>query len=271
MRRSLVLTAALTLSCATARVSGGPESPVRLDTPDAVGWEPGGPFMLAVTIYNNSGRRLLIAQPVKDALQVKVFRTSDGKLACKTPPATGLAQPGWASRFLSAASGAKVELDAWPFCRNLPEGVYRYEAIFSLNGLDGVSTTYTGLLGPQGGRLAVGSGLADDEAALAAVLSSAEAEKAEDPSAPAKEAPSSSEPAPDKAAAAPAAASAPTVNPDAIRACVDRELVARGLNAYGDPQGTTYQDHPPVDEGGRVLYVASRSPEIRVACKIPGF
>ena len=62
-----------------------------------------------------------------------------------------------------------------------------------------------------------------------------------------------------------------SVSADVFRACVDRELSARGLNAYGDPGGTTYPGGPPAPEGGRVLYVAGRIEEIRLACSLLGY
>jgi hypothetical protein len=261
---TLAAAAALSISCAAAQHSGGAESPVRLDTQAAVGWEPGGPFNLDLTIYNATGYRIMLVQPFKESLQVKVFRASDGKLMCKTPSPTHKTYEGWFAKDVRAASGLRLLVDVWPYCRQLPQGVYRYEAVFLANPATGMSNiSFTGTVGPQGGRIAVAPGVSTDETALAAALAAADAEVKE----PAAEgAAASGEPA----AAAPEKPAGP-VNPEAIRACVDRELAARGLNAYGDPQGTRYDDRPPVDEGGRVLYVASRSPEIRIACRIPGF
>ncbi len=114
------------------------------------------------------------------------------------------------------------------------------------------------------------SGLGGGSAGLAAALA------APSPSAPAPQGDQAAEPTAGAAPAdaAPSAAARPAEpppRPESGRACVDRELAARGLNAYGDPQGTQYGDRPPVDEGGRVLYVASRNPALRLACKIPGF
>ena len=44
MRRrwSVIAAIPVVLSCATNELSGGPESPIRLDTQAAVGWEPRG-------------------------------------------------------------------------------------------------------------------------------------------------------------------------------------------------------------------------------------
>ncbi len=284
MRRTWMPAAAvaLSISCASAQHSGGAESPVRLDTQAAVGWEPGGPFNLDLTVYNATGHRIMLVQPFKESLQVKVFRASDGKLMCKTPSPTHKTYEGWFAKDVKTSSGLRLQVDVWPYCRELPPGVYRYEAVFLANPAAGVSNiSFTGTLGPQGGRIAVSSGVSKDEAALAAALVAADGVRQEAPEGVAEGA---AEGTPDGAAggssegtaaghpvaAAPEKPAAP-VNPEAIRACVDRELAARGLNAYGDPQGTRYEDRPPVDEGGRVLYVASRSAEIRVACRIPGF
>jgi hypothetical protein len=297
----LAAAASLSFACTPNQLDGGPDSPVRLDTQAAVGWEPEGPYTLELVIYNATGYRMMIADPNKEALQVKVFRLSDGQLACKTASPTHKQYEGWFARPVRAASGVKLNVDVWPYCRNLGEGVYRYEAVFLANPVSGVSNgnVWTGTLGPQGGRIAIGAGLSTDEAALAAVLAkpvpaketAAPAQPAPAVAAPAAAAqPATAEPAPaESAAAAPAATTpaaattaaatpaaaqkpaAPPASPEAIRACVDRELSARGLNAYGDVQGTRYEDRPPVDEGGRILYVASRNADIRVACKIPGF
>jgi hypothetical protein len=51
--------------------------------------------------------------------------------------------------------------------------------------------------------------------------------------------------------------------------CVDRELRARGLNEFGDPEGTTYAAGQPLGVTAttdRVEYVLQRRPEIRSAC-----
>jgi hypothetical protein len=54
--------------------------------------------------------------------------------------------------------------------------------------------------------------------------------------------------------------------------CLDRELAARGLNAFGDPQGTMYAGGTPLfDERTgasipREQYVFSRHPELASAC-----
>jgi hypothetical protein len=273
----MLAAAALTLCCASAQLTGGPESPVRLDTPEAVGWEPGGPFNLDLTIYNATGHRITLVTPSQEALQVKIFRITDGKLVCKTPAPTQKIYEGPAARFVRAANGLKFRADIWPYCRNLGEGTYRYEAVYVANqATSGTDNSFTGTIGPQGGRIVVRSGISTDEGALEAALAAPASQPeapgtpvAEEPAAPTDQPAAAKAPAPAKPAegAAPAA----TVNPEAIRACVDRELASRGLNAYGDPQGTKYDDHPPVDEGGRILYVASRLPEIRYACRISGF
>jgi hypothetical protein len=246
-------------------------------------------------VYNATGYRMMLVQPNKEALQVKVFRLSDGQLACKTPTPTRKEYEGWYTKVVRAASGLKVSVDVWPYCRNLLPGLYRYEAVYVANPSNSTDNiVWTGTLGPQGGRIVIGEGLSTDEAALAAALAKpAPQERTAVPAV--QEQPAQAEPAGAAQPAAvqpagteqpvekpvvaetpaavekPAAPAKPSVNPEAVRACVDRELSARGLNAYGDPQGTKYEAGPPVDEGGRILYVASRKAEIRVACRIPGF
>lgn len=283
MGRTWILIAAVAVlapACTPNQLDGGPDSAVRLDTQAAVGWEPGGPYNLDIVIYNATGYRMMLVEPKKESLQVKVFRLSDGKLACKTPSPTHTQFEGWWAKPVRAASGLKLAVDIWPYCKDLTAGLYRYEAVFLANPATGVTNVvWTGVLGPQGGKIAIGPGLSNDEAALASALAApvaapeaAVAATPADSAAPAQpatgEQPATAAPG---VAEKPAAPPPPAASPEAIRACVDRELAARGLNAYGDPQGTKYEDRAPVDEGGRILYVASRNAEIRLACKIPGF
>jgi hypothetical protein len=246
----ILLPVALCLSCASTQLDGGPDSQVRLDTRDAIGWEPGGPFPLELTVYNASGHRLVLAQPRPEATQVKVFRASDGALVCKTPSPSRVTGEGWDAKGVRSSQGLQVTIDLWPYCQNLPQGVYRYELVYVANPAAASEVVFTGTLGPRRGEIAIGPGLSSDEAALAAALSR----------------PSTEGPPPASSSSAAAAPSA-----QSVVACMDRELAARGLNAYGDPQGTTYPSGPPADEGGRVLYVAGRNPEIRAACHIQGF
>jgi hypothetical protein len=284
---------ALSLACSANQLSGGPDSPVRLDTQAAVGWEPGGPYELQLMVYNATGYRMMLVEPKKESLQVKVFRLSDGQLACKTPAPTHLQYDGWWAKPVRAASGIRLTVDIWPYCRNLVPGLYRYEAVYLANPATGVTNAvWTGTIGPQGGKIAIAQGLSTDEAALAAALAApvpaqeaavpappepavlvqAEPGEPAKPGAGEEASPAVTPAAAEKPAVAAKPASAPPpASPEAIRACVDRELSARGLNAYGDPQGTRYDERPPVDEGGRILYVASRNADIRTACKIPGF
>ena len=266
-RRPLLAVAVVACACAANRYEGGAESPIRLDTPPAVGWEPGGPYPLNLTVYNASGGRLSLVKPEPDAAQVKVFRDS-GELVCQTNRPTEKVYEGWAAIPVSSSSGLTFTVSMVPFCGGkLTPGVYRYEAIYFANRCNsGSEFVWTGTLGPQGGRIAIGKGLSTDQAALAAALEATpNALGFAEPTTPGEQGGASG------AVAAPAAAAIP-VSPEAVRACVDRELAARSLNAYGDPEGTRYEgDKPPVEEGGRILYVAGRNGEIRAACKIPGF
>ena len=58
--------------------------------------------------------------------------------------------------------------------------------------------------------------------------------------------------------------------------CLDRELAARGLNSFGDPQGTMYAGGTPLfDERtgastSREQYVFSHHPELASACGSDG-
>lgn len=251
---------ALCLSCAAVQLDGAPGSPVRLDAPDAIGWEPGGPFPLELTIHNASGHRLVLAQPRPEAVQVKLFRTSDGALACRTPSPSRTTAEGWDAKPVLASQALRVKVDLWPTCPNLREGVYRYELTYVANPAAASEAVFTGTLGPRSGKIAVGTGLSSDEPGLAAALAQ-----------PAARQPAGASPSSPPAAVAPSAPSPPVRSAESIRACIDRELTARGLNAYGDPQDTAYPDGPPADGGGRALYVAGRNPGIRAACHVQGF
>lgn len=73
----------------------------------------------------------------------------------------------------------------------------------------------------------------------------------------------------EKGAAAPAPL--PGTTAAQARACVDAELERRGLDRFGNAAGTTYPDGTPVQDDGRVLYVAARHRDIRTACGIPSY
>ncbi len=166
----LLAGATVLLACAARQFDGGPESPVRLDTPNALGWEPEGPFSLSLTIYNASGRRMAIVRPAPEALEVKVFK-ADGTLACKTPTAVNKQYEQRFLRGMPSSTGLSLKVDVWPYCRNLTNGVYRYEATYRANQVSSSDLVWTGLVGPQGGRIAIGEGLSSDEGLLAAALS----------------------------------------------------------------------------------------------------
>jgi hypothetical protein len=148
-----------------------------------------------------------------------------------------------------------------------------------MNNAEALRSLYTAHLGPQGGRVLLKQGATnlkfEDLVAAAASPEAAalvgEPVAATDPAAGA--APAAAGAGTTAAGAdAPIAAGEPAPSAAEIRACVDKELRERGLNAYGDPEGTTYAGgNAPVDEYGRILYVASRNPAIRKAGKLPNF
>src|SRR5512142_1014927 len=178
MGRTWLLVAAVLpfLACTPTQLDGGPDSPVRLDTQAAVGWEPDGPYTLEFTIYNATGYRMNLVAPQKEAMQIKVYHLADGTLACKTPNPTIKEYEGWWSKPVRASSGLRLTVDVWPYCKNLEPGLYRYEAVYVANRATGVENiVWTGTLGPQGGRVAIGPGLSSDEAALAGALGEAPA------------------------------------------------------------------------------------------------
>lgn len=246
---------ALALACATPAARGGPEDRVRLDVPAAVGWEPEGPFVLPLEIHNATGVALSLARPTAEAVQVELFRADDGRRACRTPSPTHRQYESREVARVRGASGLPLRVDVWPYCRNLTPGLYRYEVVYVANPAEaGGGLAFAGTLGPRSGRVAIGAGLSRGGEPLAAALAAQPGEPAGPPVRP------PGEPAGTGASAA----------GEVARQCVDRALALRGLNAYGDPQGTRYPDGPPADEGGRALYVAGRNAEIREACGFGG-
>jgi hypothetical protein len=73
-------------------------------------------------------------------------------------------------------------------------------------------------------------------------------------------------------AACPQKAAAPTATAASPQSCLDRELAAKGLNSFGDPEGTQYAGGTPLfdERGGRTTpreeYVYARRPEIARLC-----
>jgi hypothetical protein len=220
--------ALVAFACAPGRLEEGVAASVRLDTPGKVGWEPTGPFRIEAKVLNAAGRPLNLVQPESKAAQVKVFRASDGTLACQTSSPTYEAYEGSSLKSLGASKSFELVIDLGPYCSRLTPGLYRYEMVYVANRANSSAPFWSGVVGPQGGDIEIGPG-----------------------------------------AGPPKPTPVATIDVDTIRVCVDRELTARGLNAYGDADGTVYEDHPPAEEGGRIFYVAARNPEIRAACGIP--
>ncbi len=241
------------------KATGGPGSSVRLDVPSEVAWEPDGPFPLKISIFNATRMMLFMVKPRPEATEVIVYR-ADGQVACRTARPVYEEVEGWFVMKVKSLSSQELTLDLGHECRGIASGVYRYEVNFlAQNAMNVTDHVWSGSLGPQGGRLLVREGASKLKYAdLLAALDG-------------KELPP---PAPVSATGAttdPATTPAATGDANAVRACVDKELADRGLNAYGDAVGTTYASGPPTDEYGRVLYVASRNVAIRKACGISGF
>lgn len=162
----------LCLACATAGGGdGGPEALLRLEVPAAVGWEPGGPFALALRLHNAAGHTLSLARPRAEAAQVTLSREGDGRVACRTPSPSRGQREGSEIVSVRGSSDVPLQVDVGPYCRDLAPGVYRYEVVFVANPAQGgAGLAYAGTLGPRGGRVAIGAGLSRDPAALAAAL-----------------------------------------------------------------------------------------------------
>jgi hypothetical protein len=261
LAQSLAIFVGIGSACATAHTTGGPEAPVQLLVPEVLAWEPGGRYDLKVAIVNGTQMTMEIAEPKVEAFEVTVYRL-DGTVACKTPEAVQKVYLRWADKQLMPAAHWELKRDLHQDCPGLAPGVYRYEASYRANSVEGVpSSLYRGVLGPQGGKVLLREGATSMkyEEIVAAV---------EHPEATA---PAASEPSVTPAGATEqTAAAAPQPSAAEMRACVEKELRDRGMNAYGDPAGTKYADGtPPVEESGRILFVAGRYPDIRRACKIP--
>jgi hypothetical protein len=261
---ALALVALAGCASTGSKVKGGPGSSVQLVLPEAVAWEPGDDFLIPVTVFNATKMMLQIAQPGDDSVEFALYRL-DGSVACASPKVIWHQVEPFRIQRVRPLTGMPYTAKFDPYCRDLPSGVYRYDVSFQASSpSDSFSdVVWTGHLGPLSGRLLLRTGargLKYEElvAALEAKPGSPEA--------------TATAAAADAAAAAEAASTPGAAgDPAAVRACVDKELAARNLNAYGDPAGTKYAGGPPTDEYGRVLYVASRFSSIRKACGISGF
>lgn len=267
--RSMAVLVGLASACATTHSSttGGPDAPVQLQVPEVLAWEPEGPFDLKMALANGTKMTFVIAEPKVEASEVTLYRP-DGAVACRTPRAAQKTYEKWAVKQLFPGKHWELQRDLHRDCSTLQPGVYRYEASYRANAAENATNSlYQGMLGPQGGKVLVREGATamKYEELVAEVQKPAETEaSAVEPAADAAQPAVAGEPATE-------AASQPALSPTEIRACVDKELRDRGLNAYGDPQGTRYDSGTPVEESGRILYVASRNATIRKACKIPMF
>jgi hypothetical protein len=279
LAQSLAALLVIGAACASSRdeVTGGSEDPVQLIVPEAIAWEPGGPYELKLGIANYTRMILMAAEPRVEASDATIYRM-DGTVACATKKADQTVYEKWAAKALQPGQRWEVKRDLHEECPLLGPGVYRYEANYRMNNAEALRSLYVAHLGPQGGKILVREGATSMkyEDLQAALENPTENELAAE-----QVAPPATELNPEAVAAATAAAKDEAAGKTApaeampsvseIRACVDKELLDRGLNAYGDPKGTSYGKSPPVDESGRILYVAGRNPTIRRACKVPKF
>ena len=258
---SLSLLVTVASACAAIRAPrGGPGSPVQLRVPVALAWEPEGPYEIEMSLFNATGMGYTMVQAEVEATEVTIYRP-DGTVVCKTPAAVQKVYKVYAVTQLDSGAHWTLKRDLRKDCQNLSPGIYRYEASYRANNAES-SGLYQAFLGPQGGEVLVRPGASSmtyDDVMAALEGTNADASDA------GKEEPAT-------AAAPVPAAPAPSPSVDEIHSCVDKELHDRGLNPYGDPEGTVYANGTtPVDEFGRILYVASRNAAIRGACKIPKF
>lgn len=258
---SLSLLVAFASACATTLAPrGGPGSPVQLHVPAVLAWEPEGPYDIDMTVLNATNMAFTMVEAQPEATEVTVYRP-DGTIACKTPAAVQKTYHIYAVGLLNSGAHWNIKRDLRKDCLDLSPGLYRYEASYRANTAE-TSGVYRAFLGPQGGQVLVRTGASS--MTYDNILAAVDGTKPTD----------ATDAGPDVVKEEPATATAPEPSPSAaeVHSCVDKELRDRGLNAYGDPDGATYANGtPPVDESGRILYVASRNPGIRRACKIPMF
>ncbi len=276
----LIASACASTSNDIVEPTGGPEAVVQLQVPEVLAWEPDGPYDLKIQVVNYTSMILMAVEPRVEASDFTLYRM-DGSVACKTPRAVQKVYEKYYVKALPAGQRWEVKRDLKKTCPNLTPGIYRFEANYRMNSAEALRSMYTAFLGPQGGKVLVKQDATSMkyEDLVATVENPDVFSAAAEPAAGTEPATASTTPD-SPSAATPAAATEPAASatstepvPSAveIRACVDKELADRGLNAYGDPKGTTYDGNPPTDEYGRILYVASRNPGIRRACKIPKF
>jgi hypothetical protein len=297
LSQALAVIVVVASACATTHEpTGGTDAPVQLLVPAVLAWEPEGPFEINLAIANYTRMIYMAVEARVEASDVTVFRL-DGTVACKTPRAVEKTYERWTVKSLQPGRHWELKRDVREYCRDLGPGVYRYEANYRANyAEEQLRSIFVAFLGPQGGKVLVREGASSmkyedimaavekpETATASAAASAAQPAAGEPTAAPAvaAEPTAAGEPATAPAVAgeptaagelATAPASEPAPSAAEIHACVDKELRDRGLNAYGDPLGTTYKNgNPPVDEYGRILYVASRNPAIRRACKVPKF
>ncbi len=273
LAQSLAVFVGIASGCATAHTTGGPDAPVQLQVPEVLAWEPEGPFDLKFAISNGTQMTFFIAEPKVEASDVTVYGL-DGTVVCRTPRAVQKVYEKWAVKQLFPGKHWELQRDLRKDCPHLGPGTYRYEANYRANSAENATNSlYQAVLGPQGGKVLVREGataMKYEELVAEVAKPATPAASAAEPAAGGAE-PAAAGAAEPAAGAQPAAAAEPMPSAAEIRACVDKELRDRGLNAYGDPQGTHYDNGTPVEESGRILYVASRNAAIRRACKIPMF
>lgn len=278
--QSLAVLVSMASGCATTHEpTGGPEAAVQLQVPEVVAWEPDGPQEITLSVVNYSRMILMAAMPKTEASDVTVYDAS-GKVRCKTPVAVQKTYEKYEVQAIQVGQRWEIKRDLKEYCGDLAPGVYRYEANYRMNYAEALRSLYVAFLGPQGGKILVrqdAAGMKYEDLVAAVehpeVLATLDAEE-KAAAQPQAAQPGEAQPAGQvqPAAAPPPESAGPVPSAAEIRACVDKELADRGLNAYGDAKGTRYESgRPPVDEFGRILYVASRNPGIRKACKVPRF
>ena len=243
---------ALLASACTYRFGTLPPN-LRLAAPPQVEWAHGSGHAVRLVLENTGTSPLQVAEPSASRAAFEVYATSGNVPLCRK-----VVTPGGAPRVVTLRARERVTLDvSLPGCVLSP-GAYRYEA--SYDAPPAAGSTWAGRVGPERGELVV----RPDAPASNAPAASGAVSSPPDLPPPGGSVPIVPVPLGPGQVAAPA-----PWDPD-VRACLDRELDLRGLNAYGDPPGTLYRGGPPAfaSESERERMLFARFPAIATSCQL---
>jgi hypothetical protein len=235
-----------------------PATDLTISVPDVIRWEEDGPRRISVHIVNATEHPAAVAGEQGIAVEVHRSAPAPSCRAGEDPPAAP-------RRFEALAPGEArtVSLDLSEACRALPPGEYWYELRYPVSPPRGAEGTVRVVAGRI--QIAPRGQAVDVPARRREIAPPGPGDPTAAPLPAPPGGPVTPPPLVDRGGAvAPA-------HPEAVQACVARELSRRGLNAYGDPAATTYPAGPPVAEEDRIEHVLDRHPDVATACRVrPG-